>query len=254
MSILGRVVLCFFFCLLPFSRAQTLTVFAASSLTEAFSDVAAAFEQAHEGVVVALNFAGSATLATQLIQGAPADVFASANMLQMERVAAEGLLVAPARVFAANKLVVITPADSGIVSLKALQQPGLLLILAQESVPVGAYAREVLRKLDALQGDGFADAVLNNLVSEESNVRQVAAKVNLGEADAAIVYLTDVAPFEQLRLIEIPEAYNVTARYPLAALAGSKQSALAHAFIAFVLSAEGQAILGQHGFLPADAP
>lgn len=231
-----------------FSLAQTLTVFAASSLTEAFQSLAKTFESEHEGVSIDFNFAGSSTLSTQIAQGAPADIFASANMQQMELVVDAGLAEAEPTLFAANRLVLITPSDSSLSSLEDLSQQGIRLVLAASEVPVGGYAREALERMNTAFGADFSKEVLANLVSEESNVRQVAAKVELGEADAAIVYATDAAILSQVKTINIPDEYNVLATYPIAIIKETKQLELAQAFLAFLLSDQGQELLKKQGF------
>ncbi len=242
-------ILVFLLSLISVTYAQELAVFAASSLTESFEAVAAAFE-AEQGVEVVLNFAGSSTLSTQILQGAPADVFASADEAQMGMVAEAGLLKGEPQTFAQNRLVVITPAGSAIQTLRDLAEPGVLLVLAGPNVPAGRYALEVLGRLNAVYGADFSARVLANLVSEETNVRQVAAKVGLGEADAALVYATDAAVLSGVDIIEIPAAYNVTARYPIAVLADSGHPELASAFVEFVQTS-GQETLAERGFSPA---
>lgn len=232
--------------------AQSLTVSAASSLTETMQDLATAFEERHEGVRVRLNFASSATLATQIVQGAPVDVFASANVAQMDAVAEAGLLSSVPEIFAHNRLVVIAEPVSKVRSVRDLAEPGIRLVLAGPEVPAGAYARQVLHDMDARYGDGFAASVLDNLVSEEPNVRQVAAKVALGEAEAALVYATDAAVLDGVRTVPIDEAWNVVADYPVAVLAEADDADLARAFVAFVRGEDGRAILSAHGFTPAD--
>jgi molybdate transport system substrate-binding protein len=237
---------------------QSLTVFAAASLTDAFTAVGQRFEQEHAGVTVKFNFAGSQALATQMEQGASADVFASADQRWMLYAEQRHLLGAPARVFARNRLVVITPrANPGYIDkLQDLARPGLKLVLAAAQVPVGSYSREALRRLGASPGFGadYGTRVLANLVSEEENVKGVVAKVQLGEADAGIVYATDVtrAIQSQLRVLEIPEASNPIAEYPVAPTAAG-QKELAAAFIDLLLSPSGQALLAARGFL-APAP
>jgi len=230
------------------AAAQTLLVSAASSLTEAMEAVATAFEAEHDGVRVDLNLAGSSTLAAQILQGAPADVFASANAAQMDVVADAGLLASDPVPFARNALVAIAPADAPLADLGALAEPGTLVVLAAPEVPAGAYARTALAALGDLRGDDFEAAVLANVVSEEPNVRQVAAKVALGEADAAIVYATDAAAVDGLAAIPIPAAANVDARYPVAPIAGSDHPELAAAFAAFLRSEPAQALLAERGF------
>jgi molybdate transport system substrate-binding protein len=230
----------------------TLIVSAASSLTEAFTEIAAAFEVANEGVNVELNLASSSALATQIIQGgAPVDVFASANDAQMQLVIhagdAEG-----ASVFATNQLVVAVPPGSPVMTFEDLARPGIRLVLAAPDVPIGAYAREVLAAASASgrYAEGFDEAVLDNLVSEEANVRQVLTKVELGEADAGIVYTTDaVVSSDAVIVIRIPEEFAPLAIYPIAVLIGSEHADLATAFVDFVHGVEGQAILRDHGFL-----
>ena len=231
-----------------FASAQTLTVFAASSLTEAFEEIATAFEAQHSGVTVQLSFDGSSTLATQITQGAPADVFASADEDQMQLVVKGGLAADKPKIFATNRLSVITPRGGRVKRPQDLAQPGVLLVLAAPEVPVGNYARAALEKMNARYGADFSARVLENLVSEESNVRQVALKVELGEADAAIVYQTDAAVAKNISEIAIPDALNVVGTYPLVTLTSSAQPRLARAFVAWVLSKKGQAVLGNYGF------
>lgn len=234
---------------------QTVTVFAAASLTEAFTAMGKAFEQSHPGTSVRFNFAGSQVLATQIEQGAKADVFASADPRWMKYAEERKLLAGPSSVFARNRLVVVIPKSNpgGVERLQDLSRPGLKLILAGRQVPAGAYSREALARLRGSAGfsANFDQQVLANLVSEEENVRAVAAKVQLREADAGIVYQTDVTANlrPQVRIIEIPDPYNPIAEYPLAPV-GVGGGPLAGEFIALVLSAEGQAILAAHGFLP----
>ena len=235
-----------FFLIFTFSlmaHAETLTIFAASSLTEAFTELATAFEAEHPDTDVVLNFAGSSTLATQIEQGAPADLFASADLANLLRIVPEENAV----FFATNRMVVITPGKSPVTRLEDLATQDYLLVSAGESVPAGRYADEVLENLNALYGAEYAERVRTHLVSLETNVRQVAAKVALGEADAALVYATDAATLDQVRILEIPASYNVTALYPLAVVPESKQVELAETFVAFVLG-EGQKVLRDYGF------
>jgi molybdate transport system substrate-binding protein len=238
------------------SQATSLTVFAAASLTDAFREVAQAFEAAHPGTQVILNFAGSQRLAIMVEQGATADIFAAADGRSVDRLVAAHLIDPGVPVtFARNKMTVIVPAaDRGDVrTLKDLAEPGNRLILAGEQVPAGAYARQVLMNLSAAPAYGpeFEAAVLANLVSNEENVKQVVAKVQLGEADAGIVYRSDVTPrlAGALRQIEIPDQYNVTAAYPLAMMADAPNADLAQQFVRFVLAREGQNILERWGLV-----
>lgn len=231
--------------------AQTLVVAAASSLTEAFEEVAAAFE-AETGTPVDLGFAGSSTLAAQIVQGAPFDLFASANQPQMNVVQDAGLVEGEALLFARNELVVIAAPDGPVATLEDLALDGALVVLAGPEVPVGAYARTALARLDATLGDGFEVRVLANVVSEEPNVRQVASKVVLGEADAAIVYATDAAILDGVVTIPIPADANVQAAYPAAVLTTARHPDLARAFLAFLASDAARAILATRGFAPGD--
>jgi molybdate transport system substrate-binding protein len=234
----------------------TLTVFAASSLTDVFDEIGTAFENTHPDVHVIYNYGGSSQLATQILEGARADVFASANDAQMQRLIDEHHLEGHSQFFASNRLVIIVPASSpaGITSLDDLDKPGVRLLLAVPGVPVRDYADQVITSLDQNPAIStfHADQVYANLVSEEDNVRQVAAKVALGEADAGIVYSSDVTPDLALSVkrIEIPDSRNIVAMYPIGQPVGSSQVAIAQEYIAFVLSAEGQAILARWGFAP----
>ena len=219
---------------------ETITVFAAASLTEAFGELAAAFEAEHPGVTVRLSFAGSATLRTQILEGAPADVFASASPDEVATLGAAGLVVEE-HALATNTLVIATR-EGGIGSFEDLALPGLRLVLAAKDVPAGRYARESL----ALAGDDFAGRVLANVRSNEANVRATLAKVELGEADAAIVYASDLgAADDGVRAVAIPERYQVAAEYRLALLSESDG---ARAFVAFATSPQGAATLARHGF------
>ncbi len=232
---------------------HTLTVFAAASLTGAFGEVGKAFEAAHPGLTVRFSFAGSQALRTQIEQGAAADVFASANTKEMSALQDGKLVISSGvKLFVANQLVVTLPAQNpgGLSTLADLAKPGLKLVLAAKDVPVGGYALQVLDKLEKEQGAGFKAKVLANVVSYENDVKQVVTKVQLGEADAGIVYATDAAAVPGLLRIEIPGADNVIAQYPIAPLSGAKDPALAQAFVDYVLSPGGQAILQKWGFLP----
>ena len=236
-------------------RPTTLVVFAAASLTEAFEEMGAAFTARHPGVQVIFNFGGSQNLRTQLEQGASADLFAPANLAEMDRATAAAL-IAPAqvRIFAHNELVVIMPSSNPaqVRSLADLARPGLKLVLAAAEVPAGQYARQLLKNLEATFGSGYAAQVMANVASNEDNVRQAVAKVQLGEADAAIVYRSDAAAAPALSTLTIPPAVNVAAQYPMAVLNAAPQRDLAIAFVQFVLTPDGQAILKKWGFQPVD--
>lgn len=237
---------------------RTLTVFAASSLTDAFEEIATAFEAANPDVDVIFNFGGSSTLAAQIAEGAPADVFASANMRQMQVAQEAGRIASPPVPFVRNLLVLITPVDNpaNIESLRDLAAPGVKVVVAAPGVPVRVYTDVMLARLASFPTYGIAyrDAVLSNIVSEEDNVRQVFLKVALGEADAAIVYQSDVTPdsADQVLTIPVPRVVNSLATYPIAIAADSPHPELAQAFVDFVLSDDGQTILTRWGFLPVN--
>lgn len=230
-----------------------LTVYAATSLTDAFEALQAAFVDANPEAQIRLNFANSATLAAQILAGAGADVFASANELQMEKVIEGGSVdEAEVEIFAHNRLILIVPADNPaeLQALEDLARKRVLLVLAAPGTPIRAYADAMLKSHNTEYGEDFSERVLSNLVSEESNVRQVVARVALGEADAGVVYqsdaLGDVA--DQLIAIEIDERHNQIASYPIAPIRESAARALARAFIGFARSEAAQTILAENGF------
>lgn len=246
--------------IVPASNAQqnqTLTVFAAASLTDAFTEIGDAFSAANPGVEIIFNFGSSSNLAAQLVEGAPADVFASANVQQMD-VAREGRRIAgEPRIFAWNRLIVIVPADNpaDVRSLRDLANPGLKLVLAAPGVPIRDYTDVLLEKLahDPKYGEAYRAAVIANIVSEEGNVRQVSAKIALGEADAGVVYTSDVTPDVSGQVISLPvsDAYNSIALYPIAVTNDSAAPDLAQAFVDYVLSSKGQQVLERWGFIRA---
>lgn len=234
---------------------RTLTVFAAASLVDAFTEIGHNFEASHPGVKVALNFAGSQTLSTQLTQGAVADIFASANHTEMDKLVSGNLIQKDApKDFLTNQLIVILPKDNpaNVQTLQDLARSGLKLVLADTTVPAGKYARQILDNMskDASFGADYSSEVLANVVSNETDVKQVVAKVQLGEADAGIVYISDSVASPDLKTIVIPANLNVIAKYPIAALTYAPQPELALEFIAYVLSADEQAILKKWGFTP----
>lgn len=227
-----------------------LEVYAASSLTEAFRALEEEFEVRHPGVDVVSTFAGSQVHRLQIEQGARADLFASANPRHVEALTAAGL-AEPPRIFARNRLVVIVPASNpaGLESFDDLPRAERLVLGAPE-VPVGRYAREVIRRAGARRGEAFEDALMTSIASSESNVRLVRAKVELGEADAAFVYRTDAIGLDGVRVLSVPDDLNVVAEYPMAVIREAASPELARAWMAFVLSDDGQAILARHGFDP----
>lgn len=238
-----------------------LIIFAAASLTDAFQDAASDFQRQYPNTEFVFNFAGSQQLAQQLALGAPADLFASANARQMEVTVEAGRVVSDtARVFVQNRLVVIYPIENsaGVTTLQELAKPGIKVVLAAAEVPVGAYSLDFLEKASATEafGENYRESVLANVVSYEQNVRSVLSKVALGEADAGIVYTSDISgeAAAQVGQIEIPDGLNTVANYPIAVVSDSRNPALAEAFLAYILSPEGQAVLAEHGFIPIDTP
>ncbi|MGZ8572011.1 MAG: molybdate ABC transporter substrate-binding protein [Actinomycetota bacterium] len=230
-------------------EAVELTVFAASSLTGAFEQIATDFEGANAGVTVTYNFGPSDGLAGQIQSEGTADVFASASGAWMDAVQ-EDPGVSDRTNFATNELVVVTPADNpaGIGTFEDIAATGVQLVLAAEGVPVGDYARE------ALENAGISEDALANVVSNEEDNASVVAKVVAGEADAAIVYTSDVsaAAGNDLVAVEIPEEVNVIAAYPIAVVTGADAGDASAAFVAYVLG-DGQAVLQDYGFGPAPA-
>ncbi|MDX2140964.1 MAG: molybdate ABC transporter substrate-binding protein [Chloroflexota bacterium] len=236
-------------------ETRTLTVFAAASLTDAFEEVATVFEAANPGTEVLYNFASSSDLAIQLSEGAPADVFASANNRQMTVARDAGRIAGRPVTFARNRLVLIVPVDNpaGITTLRDLANSGVRLIVAAPDVPVRDYTDTMLERLaaDPAYGEDYRAAVIANVVSEEQNVRQVSAKIALGEGDAGIVYTSDVTPdiAEDVIAIPIPDYLNTIATYPIAVTNDAAQPELAQIYIDFLLSDEGQALLVKWNFI-----
>ncbi|MGH1347074.1 MAG: molybdate ABC transporter substrate-binding protein [Nannocystales bacterium] len=227
------------------SKRVPLSVFAASSLTEAFTELEQTFEREHPSIDVRLSFAGSHVLRLQIEQGAAADVFASADPEQMEALDERGRLESHA-VFAHNELVVVVPGDNpaGIHRFDDLEQ-ARRIVLGSAAVPAGRYADAVLDRSDAV----FSASVRAHVVSRESNVRLVRAKVELGEADAALVYRTDTVHTPSLRVTEIPAEVAVPVELPIGVLGDAPHGEAGRRFAQHVLSVPGQAVLATHGFL-----
>lgn len=230
------------------SQRVSLSVFAASSLTESFREIEVAFERAHPDVDVGLTLAGSQVLRLQIEHGANADVFASANSEHLDALVSRGA-IGEHYGFARNELVVIVPKanTAAIDSFDDLPRARRLVIGA-DHVPVGRYTREVFERARARLGHDFVAALRPRIVSEESNVRLVRAKVALGEADAAIVYRTDTTGVANIRVVPIPEDLNVHALYSIGATTSGAEPELASRFIAFLRAKAGREILQRHGF------
>ena len=231
----------------------SLTVFAATSLTDVFEEIRDAFVKVNPDVEILLNFASSSTLAAQLNAGAPADIFASANDLQMEHVVDAGRVKEEdVETFAHNRLALIVPTDNPakVETVENLSEDGILLVLAAKGTPIRAYTDAMLSSYDAEKGGDFRARVMANLASEESNVRQVVVRVALGEADAGFVYQSDAlgAVADQVNTIPIAERHNQLASYPIAPLIDAASPGLAESFLRFVRSEEARVFLAAHGF------
>lgn len=220
--------------------AGDLTIYAAASLKAAFDELATQFEQQHPSVdVQPITYDGSSTLATQIIEGAPVDVFASADEKNMQKVVDEGL-AADAQLFATNTLVLAVPAGNpgGVESLDDLADPELTVVLCAAEVPCGAASATLLSN----------EGVTPSVDSYEQNVTAVLTKVAAGEADAGLVYVTDAATTDDVDVIEVDGADDVVNRYPIVALSSAADPEIAEAFVAFVLGDEGQEVLAALGF------
>jgi molybdate transport system substrate-binding protein len=223
------------------SLSGSINVFAAASLTGTFTQLGKQFEAAHPGTKVAFNFGPSSGLATQITQGDPADVFASAAPANMDTVVKAGAASSPTN-FASNVMeIAVPPGNPGkITSLNDLARSSEKVVLCSAPVPCGATARKVFENA----------GITVNPVSNEVDVKSTLSKVELGSADAGVVYVTDVkAAGAKVRGIEIAANLNASTEYPIAALSSSKDAALAKAFVSYVLSADGQSVLTRAGFL-----
>jgi molybdate transport system substrate-binding protein len=219
----------------------TLIVLGASSLTEAVTKYGESFE----GATVKPSFAGSDELAAQIQQGAPADVFASANTSYPEELFEEGLVEKP-EVFCRNELVIAVPEGSDIKSLADLTKPGTKIIVGDESVPVGSYTREVLGRLPKAE----EEAIMGNVVSEETEVASIIAKLEQGAADAGFVYVTDETGAEGLEPVEVESKLQPRVEYGVAVVKSTKDKPVAEEFVAGLIEGEGQEDLLEAGFLP----
>jgi molybdate transport system substrate-binding protein len=231
-------------CSKPAEAGLPTTVFAAASLTAPFEHIAQEFERSHPGTKIELHFAGTPQLVLQVRDGAQVDVFASADVPSMQKLVAAKLTAMQPRTFAKNRLTLVVGKGNpkGIASLADLARKDLRVLLCGPEVPAGKYAREVLTKA----------GVTVQSASDEPNVKAVVAKIALGEADAGIVYVTDVASggaAPAVEAVSIPDVNNLVATYPIAVLSTGHNAATGASFVEFVLSPEGQQILGSAGFL-----
>ncbi len=242
----------------PTVSPVTLNVFAAASLTASFKEIATQYQTAHPSIKITYNFNGSQLLAQQILSGAKADVFASADLTNMKKVSDPGL-VGTRSIFAKNRIAVIIPVSNPghINSLKDLANKGIKIDVAAPSVPVGKYGLQVLDNMgkSSVYGPAYESAVKANFVSQEESVTAVVNKVQLDEVDAGIVYLTDVtaAVASKVKLIDIPDQFNVIAQYPIAVVKNSAHPTEAQAFVQYVLSSDGQAVLTKYHFISPTA-
>lgn len=236
-------------------QGGTLTILSASSLIDAFGELGKTFEKQNEGVTVKQSFEASSTLLTQIQQGAPADVFTSAAMEEMNTAVEDGLVAGDPKVFVKNREIIMVPKDNPakIESLRDLAKPDIKLVLAQKDVPAADYALEILGKANAQYGEGFEKKVLSNVVSRESDVRASVNRVVVGDADATFGYASDYTPDirDRVKIVPVPPDLNIIATYPIAALEDAKSPELARKWVELVRSEEGQRVLEKWNFEPA---
>jgi molybdate transport system substrate-binding protein len=233
----------------PPDGAPRLAVYAASSLTEAFAELATVFEQ-RSGMPVDLSLGASSMLAMQVIHGAPADVLASADAEQMDRLVQLGLANRSDIVqLCRNRLALVVPSSNpaGVHDLSDLARPGVRLVVAPPDVPLGRYTRQLLARAAEEFGSDYQRSVVSNFISQEPNSRQVLARVELGEVDAAFVYASDMRAARNVQAVSMP-GVTVEAAYYIAVLAPSRHRLLAREFVTYVMSEDGQATLRRWGF------
>ncbi|HET9928503.1 MAG TPA: molybdate ABC transporter substrate-binding protein [Rubrobacter sp.] len=233
----------------------TLTILAASSLIDAFGELGETFEQQNEGVTVKQSFESSSTLLTQIQQGAPADIFASAAQEEMGKAVEDGLVAGQPEVFVKNREIIMVPKDNpaGVKEFRDVAEPGVKLALAQKDVPAADYALQILDKANARYGSSYKKDVLSNVVSREADVRASVNRVVVGDADATFGYASDytVDIRDRVKVVQIPPDLNIIATYPIAALKDAEDSELAKKWVELVTSKEGQRVLEKWNFEPA---
>jgi len=236
-------------------RGGTLTILAASSLTDAFGELGNTFEEQNQGVEVQQSFGASSDLLAQIQQGAPADVFASAAEEEMDTAEKDNLVSGTPRVFVKNREVIMVPKDNpaNINSLEDMAKPNIKLVLAAKDVPAADYAVEILGKANKEYGPDFEQDVLSNVVSREANVRASVNRVVVGDADATFGYASDYTPDtrNKVKVIPIPSDLNIIATYPIAALKDAEDPGFAKKWVDLVTSEEGQKVLEKWNFEPA---
>jgi molybdate transport system substrate-binding protein len=236
-------------------QGGTLTILAASSLTDAFGQLGNTFEKQNPGTTVKASYGASSDLLAQIQQGAPADVFASAAEEEMDSAVKDDLAYGKPEIFVKNREVIMVPKDNpaNINSLEDMSKPDIKLVLAAKDVPAADYAVEILGKADKEYGSGFKQDVLSNVVSREADVRASVNRVVVGDADATFGYASDYTPDirNKVKVIPIPPGLNIIATYPIAALKDAKDQALAKKWVDLVTSSEGQKVLKKWNFEPA---
>jgi molybdate transport system substrate-binding protein len=236
-------------------QGGTLTILAASSLTDAFGQLGKTFEQQNPGTTVKMSFGASSDLLAQIQQGAQADVFASAAEEEMNTAVKDGLVSGKPAVFVKNREIIMVPKDNpaNILSLEDLSKPNIKVVLAAKDVPAADYAVEILGKANKVYGSDFKQKVLSNVVSREADVRAAVNRVVVGDADATFGYASDYTPDirDKVKVITIPPNLNIIATYPIATLKDTKEPALAKKWVDLVTSSEGQEVLKKWGFEPA---
>jgi molybdate transport system substrate-binding protein len=231
-----------------------LTIFAAASLKHALEAIQTAYEVANPGTTITLSTDSSAALETQIELGAPADVFLAADTTNPQKLADGGLASGPPVPFAGNKLTIIVPSDNpgGVASPLDLAQPGVKVIAAGDAVPITTYATQLVQNLATLPDApaGFAEAYAANIASKEDNVSAVVGKIELGEGDAGVVYVTDAQAAEHVETVDIPDEVNVAATYAGVVVKASPSQDAARAFLDWLAGSDGLAVLARFGFLP----
>jgi molybdate transport system substrate-binding protein len=238
----------------PSTDAVTVTVYAAASLKAAMDKVRTAYEAARPGTTLAVSTDSSAALETKIEQGAPADVFLSADTTNPQKLVDQGFAASAVSVFATNHLAIIVPTGNpaGIAAPEDLARPGLKIITAADSVPIARYTTQLIANLAKLVGypTDYGARYLANVVSKEANVAAIVTKIELGEGDAAVVYQTDATATSRVRVIGVPDGANVPASYGGVVVRTSRTLDAAQAFVTWLRSADGQGVLASFGFLP----
>lgn len=241
----------------PAADRVELTVFGAASLKSALEAAKTAYEAQNLGTALTISTDSSAALATQIEQGAPADVFLSADTTNPMKLVDGGIADGDAVDFAGNALTIIVPTDNpaGIASPADLARPGVRVIAAGEEVPITRYATELVENLASEPGypADYAEAYAANIVTREDNVKAVVAKIELGEGDAGVVYVTDAAASDAVSVVDVPPSADVPATYAGVVVRASRHPDAARSFLAWLAGPDGQAILADFGFVPPPA-